>query len=1273
MFVFVGGLVVLALTAALVAPYFIDWNHYRSAFEREAGRVLGRQVRVEGTARARLLPFPSLTFTDVVVAGETPEVPGMTVEEFSMDAELAPFLRGEVLIFDMRLVRPRARISVAADGGIDWTVRPSGPFDPRQVTLEKVTIIDGSVDLRHDASGRAHTLTDIDAELSARTLAGPWRIGGRLAFDDMPMSVTVSTGTADPEGTLRLRVEALPDGLPIKVAADGQARLENGAAHYDGIFTLNTYTEEQIVRLRGSDGEQPVLTVGAATNRLSGRFGLEHDRLSVEEFRFETGPVDAPYRAEGTAVVELGSEPRFSITADGAQLRLEPDEQTEGAIAGVDLEKRLEALARAIKALPAPGIPGQVAVNLPAIVAGDTTIRNIALRAEPVEGGWSIGSFAATLPGRTRFEASGELAAREALAFEGHMLLAIAQPSGFAAWVSRDVDDAIRRLPAAGFSADVALSATRQSFDALELILGGARFTGSVVREASADTRPSLTVALDGEALDLEGIRAFMSLFVSDAGANRLEGHDVDLEIKAGPVTASGLTAQTLDSALRLREGVLEVDRLTVGGLAGTQISATGQIRDFASAPTGKIDATILSTDLSGLAKTLAGRFPENAVLGGIAERVQAFPGLLADAELNLVASAADNGDDTIGLGVSAEGVAGGTKLSLSLSDNSPRGAPLDGRFKLDLTAQNDDAAFLYGLAGLPALPLGLAGEAKLELSAEGSRADSIATRLQLTGDGLDTGFDGALTFKEGAPRLAGRTHIASDDIEPWLSVAGVVLPGFGLGMPVDLAAELEWSDRLAVLSGLTGSLAGSDVSGDLNIALDANKPRFDGALDLSRFDLAPVAELVLGPSAFSGEQSGEWPEVPFGQDVALPFSADLELRADALWAGFWAGGRNAAMKLKLDGEGMALSDLKAEIYGGTIDGFATLKNNAGTGLLTAQIGLEGAALDAVLPQASMTGKLDARTSVTASGKTVNGMVAALTGSGSAALSDLVIDGLNPDALGPILARADATGNGIDAEETAGFAPAIVRSGRFPAGATEFAFTVAGGAARTPPIRLAADGTILTAEISADLRDLSVRAAGSLLYDAGTEAVVGSEPAVTFETSGPFAMARTEISTAPLAQFLTQRALEREQVRVERMQSVLLEQQRLRREVRYFAALQTQREREEAERLRLERELKLRQEEEERARAAEEARRKAAAEEARRAAEEAERAARALRAAEEARRDAPKPPPEENRNIERRALPAPSPDANSADAVSEFFRAKSLSPERLKELLGPTD
>ncbi|RWF35221.1 MAG: hypothetical protein EOS66_34300, partial [Mesorhizobium sp.] len=107
-----------------------------------------------------------------------------------------------------------------------------------------------------------------------------------------------------------------------------------------------------------------------------------------------------------------------------------------------------------------------------------------------VEGGWSVKSLAATLPGRTTLEADGMLSVEDHFGFTGSLLLAVGQPSGFAAWLSKDVDEAIRRLPAAGFKAKVDLSENRQSFSDLELILGKAKFSGSIDSSQPDGARP---------------------------------------------------------------------------------------------------------------------------------------------------------------------------------------------------------------------------------------------------------------------------------------------------------------------------------------------------------------------------------------------------------------------------------------------------------------------------------------------------------------------------------------------------------------------------------------------------------------------------------------------------------------------------------------------------------------------------------------------------------------------------------------------------------------
>ena len=51
LFVFFGGLLVLALTAALVGPYFIDWTNYRADFEREASAFIADSLAQTSTSQ----------------------------------------------------------------------------------------------------------------------------------------------------------------------------------------------------------------------------------------------------------------------------------------------------------------------------------------------------------------------------------------------------------------------------------------------------------------------------------------------------------------------------------------------------------------------------------------------------------------------------------------------------------------------------------------------------------------------------------------------------------------------------------------------------------------------------------------------------------------------------------------------------------------------------------------------------------------------------------------------------------------------------------------------------------------------------------------------------------------------------------------------------------------------------------------------------------------------------------------------------------------------
>ncbi len=426
-----------------------------------------------------------------------------------------------------------------------------------------------------------------------------------------------------------------------------------------------------------------------------------------------------------------------------------------------------------------------------------------------------------------------------------------------------------------------------------------------------------------------------------------------------------------------------------------------------------------------------------------------------------------------------------------------------------------------------------------------------------LRGEAMEASFDGEGVLEAGVLSLSGSARLESADFEPWLVTAGVALPGASIGLPVSLRADVDFGDRLMVVSGLSGDVAGSAVAGDLNVAFREAVPAVSGWVSLDMFDLSLVAEMFAGATALAGDGQG-WPDEPFHQAMAAPFTTDVGLSVAELHAGPAAEMSDARFRLEIAGQSVALSDLSAGFAGGKLGGLVELRNDAGTGLLSAQLRLAQADL-AEITALGLGGSLDLTASLTSTGKSIAGMMSALAGSGTAAVGDLVVEGINPNPLPAILAAADRIGAEIDAADTAGFAPEIIRDGVFAADKFEIAYTVANGVVRAPPFTIGSGDVVLGGDIRADIGAMTVSAETMVTYDPGEEDLVGSEPAVRLAAAGSPPDVEVRLDTAPLAQFLTQRALEREQARVEAMQAVLLEKQRYRREARYYAALQDER------------------------------------------------------------------------------------------------------------------
>ncbi|WP_343312318.1 AsmA family protein [Brucella sp. BE17] len=1193
-FVIIGGFLVLLLTAALVVPPFVDWGGYRADFEREASRVLGRPVKVAGDVSARLLPFPSVTFADVRVGADEAQ-PVMTVDTFSMDAELMPFLRGQLLIFDMRVERPRATIALGQDGKVDWAIRPTTPLDPAQIKVERLSVEDGAITLHDQAKGRTIELTAFNAVMSANSLAGPWKADSDFKLEGRAFKANLTSGEAKPDGSLRLRLRLSPQAIPGTLETDGDVVLNDGRLSYSGDFSLRS---ADMVAQVGKGPKEPTEKPFFSDLRVNGKFNADADRFDASEFRMEQGPVDNPYVVNGKALLDYGLVPHFEVSADGQQIfwgRAEVPEDEKAK--AVPLADRFDTLHRILEQLPVPAMPGRIDLRLPAVIAGGTTIRSVTINAEPDAGDWNILQFSADLPGRTKVEAKGKLSVGDEFGFTGDMLVASRQPSGLAGWLNERVDDSIRTLDRAGFSGKVNLRRGIQRIDDLEIGLGGTTLKGSLSRETRSGAEPVVDISLSGQAVQSEALQATFTLFSGGEGLALLNTQALNLSFKAGPVDYQDIQARNVDLAVRLHDGRFDFDRLMISDVAGATLTATGTYEPFANMPSGSLDATILSEDLSRFVSLMANRYPQLPLFRVLSVRAADFPGLFEDSEINVIANAtapnrqlpheaiaknnaarektarpsenrskmpAGNGE----LSFSVTGKTGAMTLELS---GTASGGEVDTdplQMQLNGSATSSEGEAVLALIGFRALPLGLAGELTADLTMQGAPSAGMRTLLKLTAPDGTASADGVISLVGEDIAASGKATVNAADLQPFIATVGYALPGYGAGLPVDLSSDFQFAKGILRFPNLAGKLGGEDISARLEANLaDSGLPLLKGEAKIALLEAGSIAAIMLGDEALEAARPSAksiWPQIPFSARPSLPLLLDMKLNASQMHMGGFGEVSEFSTRLQKTMDGVSLNEITGHWEGGYLTGNLSLRNSDKNALLTTDMKWSGASLaDFYRLENGSTplgGTVKASLALNGSGENASDLVGSLAGAGTFDVEDFTVDGLDAGALPEMLATSDAiseepaSADKMDAARFAAVTEKAVGQGRFAPGNARFDFTIAGGIARLPMVELSEGNTRLQTTLQVDLTTLGLGGGGAFILQNEAAAQAGFSPEVTFTLDGTYDAPNVHIDRQPLAQFLAQRVLKREQERVETMQASLMEKQRLRRELGLFEA-----------------------------------------------------------------------------------------------------------------------
>ena len=994
-------LIVVALTAAGVAPLLVDWSAQRGALAAEMTRRLGEPVEISGPINLSFLPTPYITVGHVTVGAKGAD-PWLDCGSVRLELALGGLFVGRLQFNEATLQRPVVRIGAEASAALA-SRRASVAARARQFEFDRIVVEHGSFTVERPG-GEPIALQDVALDASATSLLGPFRGSGSFATPDGRRSrFQFAAG------------EAAQRQLPIKAEID---RGNDGPrAEFDGKIA---WTAEPTMDLSYEGrvtfaGDLPEATPGAGSWPWQAKAALHVDEqgANFDDLRLKVGPEAREVEATGAASLTFGSSLAIHATVAAKQVNLDSllRGEHEDMVSPTRFFSAVRGLAEAAwRSGAPPDSQLSVTFSTPQIFLGAHTLDDVYLSFSGRPGAPVDGELRAGLPGESHVHLKGELELGPAPVFHGDADGAVGDFSELRLWASLDQPDLAERLasmePAlpsgvARGSGQVELSPAGISVRGLALAIEHSNFTGAMAfTSATAEQRGRLFLDLSSDGLDIEVAPNL------EATAKWLGDLDLSLSLTASKLRVARLGRTSVEggslSLKATKDGArLSLDQLSVQNLGGATIEAQGQ-----SSPAGrwarlKIDAAQLRDFASLVAKVA--------------------PGRLSD----LLVAHAD--------GLSP------AKATLEARRDGP---PLEGAFPLDFIRTDGEAAasrFSVRLSRAPAPVDAMVADVTLDaadgsallrqLGAKVPTRPAGRTHLSFNASGLwESGFDAAASANLAGAEVnwRGRFSPAAPPDEP-MAVGPATLKssnlldalaalGFGAAeaqAPVDLTAEVTARVGEIGLDKLLGAVAGSRVSGHLlwkapsadpltadpDIALaralaGENTPArsaLTGDLTLDKATASALLALSLGPTPPSRNGS-PWADAKFVAPLLSPPPADLRLTIGSLEGVGGLPAQRVSARLRMDALGIDLSEVGMDLGGGKATGHTTLRRDGALAAVTGQVGFDNVALDRNGLHVKLGGKMD----FAGTGTSASALVSGLAGQGELRLKDLTLAKLDP-------------------------------------------------------------------------------------------------------------------------------------------------------------------------------------------------------------------------------------------------------------------------------------
>lgn len=1099
---------ILALVAALVGPYFVDWNQFRPQFEEEATKIIGAPVRVAGGLDARLLPAPSLRLNNVTVGGAN-DLGKVRAGKLDVEFSLSSLMRGEWRATDLTINGVSLDVGLDPKGRIEWPVS-SGTFNLASLTIDRLNLT-GRIALHDAASHSTLELSDVAFSGDVRSLAGAIRGDGNFMSGGNRYPFRVSSGQLPDGNGIRLHVSIDPGQRPLSADLDGVLTFEARAPRFEGTVALASAPSQ-----RGRSDEPPW--------RIAGKVKADHSAARFDQVEVSYGAEDRALKLAGSGDIRLGAEPLLRASLSARQLDADKFVAKDGGDnSNAEPPRVLPTLRAVVSGFPQSPIPAQIELASEQIMLGGRPLQDVSAELQSDAKSWMVGRLEFRAPGSTQVSMSGGSAqGGTPSGFKTALDIESSDPDALMVWLQGRGDIAYRSQKPLRLRGDVSVSPAGFAIDAMRAEIEGSTVEGRVVfshRDAARGAK--VEAQLKAERLDVDAATAFVRSLL---GPQAEWPDEARLSLDVGRAISAGQEFRPLLAKVAYSPKEVVLERLKIGQADNVTLDSSGNFDRVNS--TGKLAIDATAASLGRITAMVQPFAPSLAARLGVL-RADAGP-VHAKLALDLgkgKGQAADKATAQATLDLDAPQVKGRTVISATPPVAAIQKLDLDALGRSDIAAEAKfsagEGSALLALLGLDHAIAAAAGPAQFEGTVSGASRTPLRLKARLWGAGLDADAEGTAEPWATHAKSSVNLRVRSADISPLLDLKSSDQAG-----NIRLSSRVTLAGDKLTFDDLDSIVAGSRLRGHLALTL-ADEKSVEGELGLDQITLAPIFATVIGAA---------------GHDATAPLGAGLtkgwrgKVTFEAL-RGLLPGGavlQPVSGTLRADGQSLTFDGITGKIGGGEATASIDARQGVNGLALNANVrlsGIDGSALryrSLAMPK----GRVSMQMTLLTQGRSTSALTGALSGSGAVTLEGMNLPGLDPRAF-DVAIRASDSGQATDDARLKQIVEPVLAGGALSIASAQIPFNIRDGRIRVGATTLAANGANATVsggyDIPADQADIRAALAPTQI-GIGT---ASSRPEIQLLAVGtPDGLTRS-IDIAALSSWLAVRAIDRETRRLD--------------------------------------------------------------------------------------------------------------------------------------------